>query len=107
MVLSLTSAFSQNLHTETQYSAPSSRGRSPVAILNITSTPYGGKHPPHELFSTPAGLPDGNWADKHDSLSSPTNSRDEADFDYPVQPHKERKYSHASSSSSLKQETVV
>ena len=103
--LSLTSALSQNLHTETQYSAPSSRGRSPVPFLNVTSTPHGtdgSKRPPHELFSTPAGL-DSNWADRHGSLSSPTNSKDDDDADvgYP------RKYSHASSISSLKQETIV
>lgn len=105
--------FSQNLHTETQHSAPSSRGRSPVPTLNIkvASTPYDGRHSPREPFLTPSELPaDIHWPDKHDSLSSLNNSRDDVDFDYPVQIDqidKDRKYSHTSSSSSLKQETVV
>jgi len=108
IIACLTQAFSQNLYTETQFSALSSRGRSPTPLnINITSsTPLVGKQPPDELFSTPVKLPDKSWADKPDSLSSPSNSRDEADFDYPVQPNQsknDRKLSNISSS----HETVV
>ena len=107
----LTWNFSHNLHTETQHSAPSgSRGRSPIPTLNVTSTPHEERHPPHELFLTPAGLLDTRLTDKNDSLSSPYNSRDEADVDYLVQAdqiNKDKQHSHTSSSSSLKQETVV
>lgn len=106
----MTGTFSQNLHTETQCNAPPSRGHSPIPPANVTSTPHEGKRPPHNLLLTPAGLTDRSSADKTDSLSSPNNSRDEVDFDSPIQNNqmnKERKSSRASSSSSVKFETVV
>ena len=109
---------SQNLHNETQHSAPSSRGRSISPINNnTTSTPHPTattvSKPLHELFLTPAAVvPEHHWSSsKNDSQSSLNTSRDEADVDYPPvssDQNKSRNVSHTSScSSGVQQETIV